>query len=76
LILEVGSTILVSGYKFDDEEASIDETITEIRSKIDFKPRRLQYGNSQSSFVIEFNEKLTDQSIYPYFFHIKYRYNT
>ncbi|XP_060594416.1 uncharacterized protein LOC132748798 [Ruditapes philippinarum] len=60
---ELGSTILISGYQFDDEEATIDEAITEIRSKIDFKPRRLQYGNSPSSFVLEFNEKITDQSL-------------
>ena len=57
---ELGSTLLVNGYKFEDEQATIDEAITEIMSKIDFKPRRLQYGYSPTTFVLEFNEKLSD----------------
>ncbi|XP_045175124.2 uncharacterized protein LOC123536214 [Mercenaria mercenaria] len=60
---ELGSTLLVTGYKCDDDEASTNDMLIEISSKINFQPRRIQFGDSLVSFVLEFNERLTDKAV-------------
>ncbi|XP_045175448.2 uncharacterized protein LOC123536374 isoform X2 [Mercenaria mercenaria] len=60
---ELGSTLLVTGYKCDDREASTNDILIEISAKINFQPRRIQFGESPVNFVLEFNERLTDKDV-------------
>ncbi|XP_053383753.1 uncharacterized protein LOC123537595 [Mercenaria mercenaria] len=60
---ELGSTVVLSGYECDDEDGGNSSILMEISAKTKFKPGRIQFGNRPASFVLEFNERLTDTDL-------------